>query len=176
MSDLWSVAVPTWLSSVGTVGAFATGGMLLVRELRRDRDRQQQEERARAGLIVAWPVRIEARSANVSTLETRLQLRNAGTEPVYGVELRYVPTGGGPEARDHVGILPPGDVQRVLPELFRETWIRSDRHWVRRPASGTAETADPLREPWRFQVSLRFVDAAGRRWQRRADGSLAPGE
>src|SRR5437867_2693179 len=149
MSDLWSVAVPTWLSSVGTVGAFASGGVLLVRELQRDRRREEQEQRAVAGLVAAWPTRVETRTATTTTVETRVQLRNGGTEPVYRVILEYLTAGGEP-VRDEVGILPPGDTHRELPDGLRETWIRADREWVRRSAEGLAQSTDPLREPWRF--------------------------
>ena len=172
MSDLWSVTVPVWLSSIGTVGAFGTGGVILVRELHRDRRREEMELRARAGLVAAWPVRVEVPSLTATTVEARLHLRNGGTEPVYQVVVEYVAAGSGETIRDNLGILPPGDLEQDVPDRMRETWIRTDQHWVRRPATGTAETVDPFRERWPFQVSMRFADTAGRGWIRNADGSL----
>ena len=42
-----------WLVAVGTIGAFGTGGVLLMRELHRDRERDELMQRLQAGCCVA---------------------------------------------------------------------------------------------------------------------------
>lgn len=171
MSDLWSVWVPTWLSAVGTVGAFSTGGVILLRELRRDREREIQAMRERAGVFSVWPVREESRSAGVPVLESRLVLSNAGAEPVYDVVVEYERSG---EAlmRDAIGMVPPGQLVRNVPRELNEVWVRAGSAWRRQGRPEDPVVDDPLRQPWTFRIGAHFADAAGRRWRRDHDGSI----
>jgi len=170
MSEFWSVSLPTWLSSIGTIGAFTTGGVLLIRELRRDREREFAALREKASLISAWPQRYDQPSSDLATKEARLNLSNHSTEPVYSVSVEYL--GAAPEVRDVVGMLPPGQHPRDLPEFLRETWVRSGDGWVIRGRHGQTVAENPDASPWPFEVVLRFTDAAGRRWRRDQHGVL----
>ncbi len=172
MDSFWGVDVPTWLAAVGTIGAFASGGALLLRELRRDRDRELFQERAQASSVAAWPAREEQVAANLTTIHTKLQLNNASKEPVYRVGINYCDAEGNEVASDIVDILAPGLLQRELPRRLRETWVKSQTGWIKRQSPAAESTKDPFGQPWEFTVVLSFTDAAGRRWRRNRDGSL----
>lgn len=172
MSDLWGVWVPTWLSGVGTVGAFATGGVIVLRELKRDREREAQIERDRAGTFSVWPVLEETRNTGVPVLESRLVLNNAGAEPVYDVIVEYQ-RGATEPMTDAIGMVPPGRLVRNLPRQLGDVWVQADSGWRRQGAPHDASIEDPHRQPWPFQIAVRFADAAGRRWHRDQAGALS---
>jgi hypothetical protein len=174
VDNFWGVVLPAWLASVGTVGAFVTGGVLLFRELRRDREREDRDQRIRAGLVAAWPVRLLITSGSIDAMESRLKISNGGVVPVYDVAVDYFPVDGKSALRDSLGIVAPGEVIRDLPQELREIWIRAGDGWVLRRGSRDMMSRDPDGEAWRFDTELSFRDASGRRWRRDRKGSLEP--
>jgi hypothetical protein len=174
MTDLWGALIPTWLSSVGTIGAFATGGVLIVREMRRDRDREEQDRRQKAGVVAAWLIRTETRTASLATIESRLKVNNAGTEPVYDVEVRYIAPITRTVVTDQLGVMPPGEHTLDLPAVIAQTWIQAEDGWILRSGNQSSTASDPHREPWKVDVELRFTDPTGQRWHRNSRGALKP--
>jgi len=168
--SFWDVSAPTWLQGIGTIGAFTTGGIILLRELRRDRGRRLVDDQKQASAVSAWVVRSEHGAAN--TLTSQLHLSNTSEAPVYDMILRYE-AGGGPNIEEHVGVLPPGQANRSLPGPLEEGWVKSANGWLRSKPISDMSVADPSREAWPCQISLRFRDAAGVYWTRAADGSLS---
>jgi hypothetical protein len=170
--SFWEVAAPTWLQGVGTVGAFVTGGIILLRELRRDRSQQELQERRQAGAISAWLIRTET-AGSTPRMVSRCVLNNATESPVYDLSLIYL-AAGDTRVTDFVGVLPPGRVERPLPDSFDEVWVEIAEGWLRKGSSGTP-VADPRKEPWPCQVSLEFRDSSGVRWIRAVGGTLLRG-
>lgn len=168
--SFWEVAAPTWLQGVGTVGAFITGGVILLRELRRDRGQQELQERRQAGVVSAWLVRKET-AGTAQRMVSRCALNNAADSPVYDVSVIYSEPGG-TNVTDFVGVLPPGRTERPLPGRYDETWIQAEGGWLRSKSTSTKPVLDPRKEPWPCQISLQFRDAAGIRWNRASDGTL----
>lgn len=172
MGTLWTVDIPTWLVAVGTIGAFGTGGVVLLRELGRDREREAAIVRQQATAIAAWPTRTENMADSPPTISTLLVLNNASTEPVYDVRVTYQPKTAGAALTDEIDLLPPGSHERDLPPVLQETLVKSANGWVRRGSPQAQPISKPYAEPWAFSVSLTFVDARGQRWRRGTDGSI----
>ncbi|HET9894317.1 MAG TPA: hypothetical protein VFQ44_05240 [Streptosporangiaceae bacterium] len=172
MDTFWSVDFPTWLVGVGTVGAFGTGGMVLLKEIGRDREREAAIVRQQATTIAAWPARRESPADIPPTISAHLVLNNASAEPVYDVHVSYEPKTAGPVLTDEIDLLPPGRDERELPRSLQETWIKSPNGWVRQGPPQAQPISKPHAEPWAFLVSLSFVDARGQRWRRGTDGSI----
>jgi hypothetical protein len=172
MGNWWGTDLPTWLVGIGTIGAFATGGAVLLRELGRDRRREEDEEKRQASSVAAWPIRVENLVEPLRTLTAYLVLNNASSEPVYQVRIEYELESGSHMVTDEVDILPPGRSERELPKQLQETWVNSADGWIKRGST----TGSPIRKPqyqsWEFRVAISFVDAGGRRWCRGSDGSL----
>jgi|SRR5215470_5312768 len=171
--SFWEVAAPTWLQGVGTVGAFVTGGVILLRELRRDRGQQELQERRQAGAISAWLIRTET-GGPAPRIVSRCVLNNATESPVYDLSLIYLAAGGA-RIVDFVGVLPPGRVERPLPDPFDEVWVEASGGWLRSKASSNTPVADPRKEPWPCQISIEFRDSSGIRWIRAVAGTLFKG-
>ena len=139
----------TWsnvFQSVGTVGAFVTGFVLLRRELKREADRTEDERRAQAAKVSAW---VEMYRRTDGTRELALHVHNASDMPIYEVDLPLpVPAGEDPET-EFIGLVPPGQT-------------------IRRPAPRAWLTSYTEPEP----VEIEFQDSMGRQWRRDEQGAL----
>lgn len=171
--SFWEVAAPTWLQGVGTVGAFATGGVILIRELRRDRAQLERQERAQAAAVSAWLVRVDPDGAG-QRMVTRCVLNNAADTPVYDLTVTYLDPGGR-RATDTVGVVPPGRMERALPAGLDETWVKTTEGWLRSKEVPSLPVVDPRKAPWSNRLSLSFRDSAGIKWHRADNGILEKG-
>jgi hypothetical protein len=168
----WITDLPNWLVAIGTVGAFGTGGAVLLRELNRDHERQETAERRQASSVAAWPIRTESIVDSLNTIKAQLVLNNSSNEPVYHVTIEYINPSSNEPMSDELDILPPGRYERELPRKLQETWVRTEEGWVKRGSPAGSSTSKPLHQPWSFSLAICFVDASGRHWRREADGSL----
>lgn len=175
MGNFWFVDLPNWMVAVGTVGAFATGGVVLLRELGRDREREAAVVRQQATTIAAWPVRRHDPNSAPPTISSALTLSNASHEPVYAVQIEYQGKASAETVADQIDVLPPGLCERDLPAPFQDVWVKGPDGWVKRIAPGMAPVANPQNESWDFLVALDFTDSRGRRWRRETDGSICDG-
>ena len=172
MAIWWATDLPNWLVAVGTIGAFGTGGVLLMRELHRDRERDELMQRLQASSVAAWPIRSENKTGPLSTIAAKLVLNNVSSEPVYRIQIEYRKSSSELLAADEIDILPPGRYERDLPDALQEVWIKSAEGWIKRGPNTGEPTSTPQYQPWSFVVVLTFFDAGGRSWCREADGSL----
>lgn len=146
MASGWIETASNVFSSIGTVGAFGTGFVLLRREHRRDADREEESHRAQAARVSAW---VEARLRHDGTRELALHVHNASDMPIYEVELPLPAPVGEDSRTEFIGLVPPGQtVRRPAPH----DWLRS--------------YVEP--EP----VEVGFLDSAGRQWGRDEQGRL----
>jgi hypothetical protein len=142
----WLDTAANVFSSVGTVGAFGTGFVLLRREHRREDERTEDERRAQAAKVSAW---VELHRTPVGARELMFHIHNASDMPIYEVELPLpTPAGGEPET-EFIGLVPPGQT-------------------VRRPAPREWLTSYVGPEP----IEIEFHDSAGRQWRRNEQGTL----
>jgi hypothetical protein len=166
--DFWLVALPGWLTGVGTLGLAAVTFWLARREgsdRRRlqsaEEDRIMAERRAQAGSVTAW----FAGQVNVPVgpPQSRVAITNRSDEPVYNVVVFLVfVQGAAPDTgeaamatfEDHVW-----DYVRVLSVLPPGAWeILTVGDWGGMQRFPGAETG--------------FTDKSGTHWIRRANGSL----
>lgn len=146
MGSDWLNTAANVFQSVGTVGAFITGFVLLRREHRREADRAEDERQAQAARVSAW---VELHRREDGARELAFHVHNASDMPIYEVELPLPSPAGGEPATEFIGLVPPGQtVRRPAP---RE-WLRS--------------YSEP--EP----VEIEFLDSAGWQWRRDEQGSL----
>jgi len=142
----WLNTAANVFQSVGTVGAFATGFVLLRREHRRESERAEDERRAQAARVSAW---VEIHRSNDGTRELALHVHNASDMPIYEVELPLPDPAGQEPGTEFIGLVPPGQtIRRPAP-----------REWMR-------SYTEP--EP----VEIEFLDSAGWQWQRDEQGTL----
>jgi hypothetical protein len=172
VDTLWTTALPTWLVGVGTIGAFATGWAVLLREVSRDHERDLDLQRRQASSVAAWPTHIKDTSSAISAIRTRLTLSNASSEPVYNITIRYSDKQSQQIIQDQLDFLEPGINTRELPDQLQETWLKTDDGWVKKGAAKKESITDPHKSRWAFDVGLSFTDASGRRWSRDSNGSL----
>ncbi|WP_328582201.1 hypothetical protein [Streptomyces sp. NBC_00370] len=146
MGDDWLNTAADVFSSIGTVGAFGTGFVLLRREHRREAERDEEARRAQAARVSAW---VEAYRRDDGTRDLALHVHNASDMPIYEVDLP-LPAPAGEESRtEFIGLVPPGQtVRRPAPS----EWLRS--------------YVEP--EP----VEIEFLDSAGCHWNRDEQGKL----
>jgi hypothetical protein len=142
----WVDTAANIFSSIGTVGAFGTGFVLLRREHRREADRDEEARRAQAARVSAW---VEAYRRDDGTRELAFHVHNASDMPIYEVELPLPAPPGQESHTEFIGLVPPSQtIRRPAP---RE-WLRS--------------YVEP--EP----VEIEFLDSAGRHWNRDEQGKL----
>lgn len=142
----WVPVTAEVLSAVGTVGAFATGFVLLRQEHQREELRAEDERRQQATKVSAW---VEAHATAYGARELLFHVHNASEMPIYEVSLP-TPDGGTHEA-EFIGLVPPGQtVQRPAP-----------REWLK-----TYYSPEP--------VEIEFLDSSGRQWTRDEQGFLTP--
>jgi len=142
----WIPVTAEVLSAVGTVGAFATGFVLLRQEHQREEVRAEEERRLQAIKVSAW---VEAHATAYGGRELLFHVHNASEMPIYEVSLP-TPDEGTHEA-EFIGLVPPGQtVQRPAP-----------RDWLK-----TYYSPEP--------VEIEFLDSSGRPWTRDEQGVLTP--
>jgi hypothetical protein len=142
----WIPVAAEVLSAVGTVGAFATGFVLLRQEHQREELRAEDERRHQAIKVSAW---VEVHATAYGARELLFHVHNASEMPIYEVSLP-TPEEGTHEA-EFIGLVPPGQtVQRPAPREWLKTYYSS--------------------EP----VEIEFLDSSGRQWTRDEQGVLTP--
>lgn len=139
-SELWS----SWFAAIGTMGAFITGGVLLVRELNRDHERQLQREKEQANKIAAW-VQVDAVGKIIF-----IALNNSAL-PVYNAVIINQEPGSGRVANYDMGMIAAIEKSQVV--------AGRDRNYPDKKAR---------------PVPITFVDNAGQRWLRDGLGILYP--
>jgi hypothetical protein len=173
MDDLWSVAVPTWLTGMGTLG-LAGLTFALIRREGSDRERLQaieeeridRERRAQASGIAAWysddfdrAVTDDGETARFS----RILLANTSPGPVFdaAVSLVFI-QGAGPRTGEEISARPRTTggssfrVFNVVPPGVWQVLFPCDWHGMHTMAG----------------AEVGFIDTAGRSWIRRASGGL----
>jgi hypothetical protein len=143
----WLDTAANIFASIGTVGAFGTGFVLLRREQRREADREEESRRSQAARVSAW---VEAYTKPDGTRELAFHIHNASDMPIYEVELPLPAHPGEEVPSEFIGLVPPGQTIRRL----------APREWLR-------SYVDP--EP----IQIEFLDSSGNRWTRDEQGSLA---
>ena len=146
MGNDWLNTASNVFQSVGTVGAFITGFVLLRREHRRDADRAEDERRAQAARVSAW---VELYRRADGTRELAFHVHNASDTPIYEVELPLPAPAGEEATTEFIGLVPPGQtIRRAAP-----------REWI-------SSYVEP--EP----VEIEFLDSSGHQWRRDEQGTL----
>jgi hypothetical protein len=150
--------VPEWFSMIGTLGAFGVGGVLLWREIVRNRaaEKDRVREQASRVIILLDEVRVEdiqnlERVPSTNSSAQTAVVRNASDLPIYRGIVVFIDrlTRDRLATRD-IQVVPPHDERRcVMPE---QLW-----------------SLDPDRA---FGADVIFFDAADRRWHRRFNGAL----
>jgi hypothetical protein len=142
----WIDTASNVFASIGTVGAFITGFLLLRREHRREAERTEDERRAQASKVSAW---VELFRAIDGSRELMLHVHNSSDMPIYEAELP-LPTRGGDEPQtEFIGLVPPGQtVRRRAPQDWLATYVGP--------------------EP----IEIEFLDSAGWQWRRNEQGAL----
>jgi hypothetical protein len=155
--------LPDWLVAIGTVGAFISGGALLLRETRRDEERHSGARRAQANHVAGWGRDIEVpvprptrqNSAASDEVPTRrrveISIMNASTLPVYNAVI----------------------VMKLKPENRTSNW------YVGFVAPGATATriANPSDDVWAYgygpqPITFGFTDNSGVVWFRDSSGAL----
>lgn len=146
MGSDWLNTVANVFQSVGTVGAFVTGFVLLRREQLREVDRTEDERRAQAARVSAW---VEMFRTADGTRSLSLHVHNASDMPIYEVELPLPAPAGEESITEFIGLVPPGQtIRRSAP-----------REWL-------TSYAGP--EP----IEIEFLDSMGSQWRRDEQGAL----
>ena len=175
-----SATVAAWIEAGGTVaavGAATYAGIYAKRafdkEVERDVDRDDDRRRAQADSIAVWceesydytpgkPGGVSKGQGWVSVHSAKpappwpYYLRNTSDVPVYDVEVSFW-MASLRLGEDRLPVLPPVNepIQREVPDDVR------------------AKAGDDEYEGHLISASVRFRDAAGRRWHRKPDGRLA---
>lgn len=170
---------PSWLSAIGTVGAFFLALYLLGVQIY---DRRREARMTQARLVAAWVANIAERENTdpSAVYAITVHARNGSTEPVYnvvvttdvGVRGTFVrnPNVLGPgETREFV-IMAPGEPRgQPLGMVVRDRFLLED-------GSGRILLEDDSGVLWLENyvpaVSISFVDSAGRHWMRQPKGKL----
>ena len=143
----WIPVAAEVLSAVGTVGAFATGFVLLRQEHQREELRAEDERRQQAIKVSAW---VETHATAYGARELLFHVHNASEMPIYEVSLP-TPDEDTTHEAEFIGLVPPGQtVQRPAP-----------REWLK-----TYYSPEP--------VEIEFLDSSGRQWTRDEQGVLTP--
>ncbi len=146
MGTDWINTASNVFQSVGTVGAFVTGFVLLRREQQREADRTEDERRSQAARVSAW---VELHRSLDGSRELMLHVHNASDMPIYEVDLPLPTRGDDEPETEFIGLVPPGQtIRRSAP-----------RDWL---------TSYVGPEP----IVIEFLDGSGRQWRRDEQGAL----
>lgn len=174
--EFWTTVLPTWVTALATVAAVVaavragrTAKRLYDREAARDQRVLDNAEHAQADLVAAWvtfnsdpltPTQAQKLPTAFRARGWVCRLRNASNVPVYDLHAVIEAPGGQERARpEPIATLPPGPPQDY-------------------PVPDISHALDPTNdENYRLlRVSIRFTDAAGRRWHRSGAGELSPSD
>lgn len=160
--------VPTWLASLGGIGALIAASIaakaslnVLKIESQRDQDADERAQRAQADLVAAWLVH-----DGDGLDDWAIQIQNDSNVPVYFFNAEIW---GGLYISEVLGrtgmlVLPPGSVTVRVPEL---------RYWATRHLPPDAlDECTPNEVLNSFFVGITFRDAAGVTWRRSETGVL----
>ena len=146
MGTDWINTASNVFQSVGTVGAFVTGFVLLRREHRRDADRVEDERRAQAAKVSAW---VELFRTPDGSRELAFHVHNSSDMPIYEVELPLPTRADDEPETEFIGLVPPGQtIQRRAPHDWLASYVGP--------------------EP----IEIEFLDSAGWQWRRDEQGAL----
>lgn len=146
MGTDWINTASNVFQSIGTVGAFVTGFILLRREHRREADRTEDERRAQASKVSAW---VELFLTHAGSRELMFHVHNSSEMPIYEVELPLPTRGNAEPDTEFIGLVPPGQtVRRMAPQHWRTSYVGP--------------------EP----IEIEFLDSAGWQWKRDEQGAL----
>jgi hypothetical protein len=169
---------PTWVASIGTVGALGAALYQINSERNRriaqeSRDRDERH-RAQARLVSAWIGKTRGGPASSdNSRQISLELINGSPEPIYGLVAGAVFIQGrsGPnsleawfevkkktESQEHEQLPTPTAILSILPPGRWRIWVQ--------------DTGEVL-GGGRRGAELAFTDRAGAHWVRRAKGDLA---
>lgn len=169
---------PSWLSAVGTVGAFVVALTILWIQLR---DRRKDAVMAQARLVAAWVADIAEREHENPSIFYAITVRaaNGSTEPVYDVVVTADLGARGSHERNP-DVLGPNETREFVITAPREprgqplAMLRRDELLLEDGSSILLEDGSGvlLLENYVPAVSISFVDSAGRRWIRQPKGEL----
>jgi hypothetical protein len=142
----WIDTTANVFASVGTVGAFVIGFVLLRSEHRREADRTEDERRAQASKVSAW---VELFRTPDGSRELMFHVHNSSDMPIYEVDLPLPTRDDDEQQTEFIGLVPPGQTIRRL----------APRDWL-------ASYVGP--EP----IEIEFLDSAGWQWRRDEQGAL----
>lgn len=146
MDSAWLNTAANVFASIGTVGAFGTGFVLLRREHRREADREEESRRSQATKVSAW---VEAYTKPDGTRELAFHIHNASDMPIYEAEIPLPVHPGEESVTEFIGLIPPG---RTMRRSAPNEWLKS--------------YIEP--EP----IQIEFDDSLGYRWSRDELGTL----
>lgn len=169
---------PSWLSAVGTVGAFFVALIILVIQVR---DRRSEALMAQARLVAAWVADIKEHETEDPSVFYAITVRvcNGSTVPVYSVTVttdlgvrgsydRNPDVLGPRETSEFVITAPREPLGQPLAVVVRDRLLTEDGSGIQlEDGSGVL-----LLENFIPAVSISFVDSSGRRWIRQANGKL----
>lgn len=143
----WITTAADVFSSVGTVGAFAVGMVLLRKEHRREEHADDERRRGQAVMVSAW---LEPHRDGNGVQQLAFHVHNASGMPIYEVSLSNQAPGTGDDSEaEFIGLVPPGQTARRP----------APREWARSYFSP---------EP----VEVEFLDSGGVLWRRDEQGLL----
>ena len=146
MGTEWIDTASNVFASVGTVGAFATGLILLRREHRQEADRTEDDRRAQASKVSAW---VELYRTPDGSRELMFHVHNSSDMPIYEVELPLPTRGDDEPETEFIGLVPPGQtIRRLAPHDWLASYVGP--------------------EP----IEIEFLDSAGWQWRRNEQGAL----
>lgn len=124
----WVSTSANVFASLGTVGAFASGMVLLQREHRREAAREDEARRDQAVKISAW---IEDRRTPSGGRELLFLVHNASDMPIYEVALRDLTADAESEEAEFISLVPPGQtVTRPAPSSWLASYQSVVWNWV----------------------------------------------
>jgi hypothetical protein len=142
----WIDTAANVFASVGTVGAFVIGFVLLRSEQKREADRTEDERRAQASKVSAW---VELFRTPEGSRELMFHVHNSSDMPIYEVELPLPTRGEDEPETEFIGLVPPGQtIRRLAPHDWLASYVGP--------------------EP----IEIEFFDSAGWQWRRNEQGAL----
>lgn len=156
--------VPSWAAFLAASTAAIFTWRALVRERRRDAQRQKDSRRSEAERFGAWIGRDESFQSQFEG-DFHVKLRNASEQPIYDVRFQILNLR---EPRDKaftasLPVVPPADKAqdfRLGPDMQSRLRVITQQTQALRESSPG------------FGLEVSFRDSAGRRWRRSTDGRL----
>lgn len=152
--------LPGWVGAFGTLGAFFTGGWLLLREIQRGHRLEDERRRDQASRLWAWIDLVTVEEVfdepdpTLAAVGLGVRVRNGSDLPIYDCLVMFIDrTTGTHLGTEDVGLVLPGETEaRFVPERVLN------------------EVESPAR--YELKVDAFFFDTARRRWHRSSRGDL----